>query len=202
MPDSKPVTDGGNMFPPPYGMRTMATSLAIALVLGCGNDAAEPAPLDVSGLYQAVSQPDPASCDPATATGILEPVLGAIPLRLSVRVEQLNDQVRLTALAAQGLDGRPVTLADQQPLVGALGADGSVQFTTHLTSHYTLEGRTFVEDASFSISGRFDLEANPMAFSLASQGQRVVREDDANAPVFATCTSSETTIAVRTAEPS
>jgi hypothetical protein len=182
------------------GITVIIASLLLWILPGCGSDSAGPRPSDVSGLYEAVTDPGPTTCEPASAAEVLQAVIGAIPLRITVRVEQLDAQVRMTAIAAEGTDGRPVTLDDPQPIVGPLLADGTVHFTTHLSSPLTLEGRTLFQETTISSSGRFDREADPMTFSLVSSGTNVFREGSTTGPVFATCTDTETTTAIRTGD--
>jgi hypothetical protein len=185
---------------PLRGITFIIASLPVCALPGCGSDSAGPTPSDVSGLYEAVTDPSPSTCEPASALQVLEPVTGSIPLHITVRVEQLGAQVRMTALAAEGVDGRPVTLDSPQPVLGTLLADGAVQFETRLSSSFTLEGRSLFEETTISSSGRFDREADPMTFSLVSAGTDVFREGSTTGPEFATCTDTETTTAIRTGD--
>jgi hypothetical protein len=43
----------------------------------------------------------------------------------------------------------------------------------------------------YSISGQFDLSASPLSLTLSSATTQVFRDGSASAPVFATCTQTE-----------
>jgi hypothetical protein len=179
------------------GTRAMAAVLPLLAIAACGSDTTEPAPADVSGLYQALSETSAATCTPASAFDILEPTLGDLSLRLRLRVVQSGGQVTLTLEHAEGIDGQPVN-SDAQPVIAPIAADGTMRFETHLSDHFTLSQRTFFDETTISTTGRLDAGANPISMMLSSTAIQVYREGDAGAPVFATCTQTQTTTGTRT----
>jgi hypothetical protein len=68
----------------------------------------------------------------------------------------------------------------------------------HLTDHFTLSGRTFYDENTISTVGRFDTQVDPITLTLSGTATQVYREGDAGAPVFASCTQTETTSGART----
>jgi hypothetical protein len=83
-------------------------------------------------------------------------------------------------------------------VIAPIAADGTMQFETHLTNHVTLSQRTFFDETTISTTGRLDAGANPISLMLSSTAIQVYREGDARAPVFATCTQTQTTTGTRT----
>ena len=101
---------------PLRGIPSIIALLPVLILPGCGSDATAPAPSDVSGVYEAITEPNSSTCEPTSAAEELQAVMGDIPLRITLRVEQLGAQVRMTAIAVEGVDGRPVTLDNPQPI--------------------------------------------------------------------------------------
>ena len=106
--------------------------------------------------------------------------------------------ITLTLEHAEGIDGQPVNSGAPQPVIAPIAADGTMQFETHLSDHFTLSQRTFFDETSISTTGRLDSGANPISLKLSSTTIQVYREGDADAPVFATCTQTQTTNGTRT----
>lgn len=176
------------------GIALTIASLPTLILQGCGSDSAAPTPSDVSGLYEVVTDPSPSTCTPASAAEDLG--RGAIALRMTLRVEQLDAQVRMTVVSTEGTDGRPVTL-DSQPSLGPLAADGTFQFENNLHGSFVLDDRTLFDETTVSASGHFERDADPITFSLVSSITDVVHEGSATGPVFATCVETQTATAVR-----
>jgi hypothetical protein len=183
-----------------HSVRTTAASLSLLALLGCGEDLTSPAPSPVSGLYEAQSETRVAICDPASAFDILEPTLGDLSMRLRVRVEEDGGQVTMTLVHAEGFDGRPVNFDAVKPVTTPILADGAVQYQIHLSDRITLAGRTFYDETTISTAGRFDRGADPITLTLQSTGTQVYREGDPSAPVYASCTQTETTSGARTGD--
>src|SRR6266487_117522 len=80
-----------------------ATGLLLALAaVGCGEDLTAPPPADVSRLYEGMIATGPATCTPGSAFDVLEAALGDRDFHITLRVEDLGEQVRLTLLEVQG----------------------------------------------------------------------------------------------------
>jgi hypothetical protein len=175
--------------------RAVIAAPLLAAAAACGDDPAAPTPTDVSGIYQVIDVSEDAVCIPASALDILSPTMGSGTLLLTFRVEDLGDQVRFRPLAVEGgfVD---TTQASQF----GLAPDGTIDFpATTTTSHYTLQGRAFYEEAKApGGSGKFDREANPITFTVSGTSTHVFREGTANDPVFATCTQSGSSTGTRT----
>ena len=165
----------------------------LLLVAACGEDSTQPtpAPADVSGVYGVSLTINPASCEPADAFQVLEATMGDGTLSLTLRVEQLDGQVRITPLSGHGPYG-PVTFEDPGPRVFPMEDDGSVRIENERGDELTLNGRTFFIRITSASTGGFDRNAEPISLSLGGNSTFVFREDGANAPVFATCTQTAT----------
>jgi hypothetical protein len=167
----------------------------LAAAAACGDDPAAPTPTEVSGIYQVVDVSEDAVCTPPSALDILSPTMGSGTFRLTLRVEDLGDQVRFRPLAVEG----GVVDTTQASQFG-LAPDGTIDFpSTTTTGHYTLHDRAFYEEVKDPGGfGKFDREANPITFTLSWSTTHVFREGTANDPVFATCTQSGSSTGTRT----
>jgi hypothetical protein len=168
----------------------------LAAAAACGDDIAAPTPAEVSGIYQIISVKEDAVCSPASALDLLFATMGSGTSRLTVRVEDLGDQVRFRPLAVEG-----GFVDTTQAVQFGLAPDGTIDFpATTRTSHYTLEGRAFYEEVKDPGGfGRFDREANPITYTDSWSSTHVFREGTSNDdPVFATCTQSGSSTGSRT----
>jgi hypothetical protein len=175
--------------------RALLAAPLLAAVAACGDDLAAPTPPVVSGIYQVIDVYEDAVCSPASALDILGPIMAGVSFRLTLRVEDLGDQVRFRPLAVEG--GYVDTTQASQ---FGLAADGTIDFPATTTiSHYTLQGRAFYEEVKDPGGlGKFDREANPITLTVSGSSTHVFREGTANDPVFATCTQSTSLTGTRT----
>lgn len=183
-----------------HRLPTAAAALLVVILPGCGDDSAAPTPADVSGLYVLVSETSVAICDPTTAFDVLEPALGDIPIRFTLRVEQLGNDVRFTPVKAEGLDGRPVHFANIQVLTVPLARDGSVRIENRVSDEVDFAGHHFFHELISVATGGFDLEADPMGFSVTGTNTQVFRDNGPGGPVFATCSETQTNSGERTGD--
>ena len=178
----------------PYDIARLAASCALLLLAAaCGGDSTQPtpAPADVSGLYVVLATTSPASCNPPEAFEVLEATLGDGTLSLTLRVEQLEGQVRITPVSGQGPYG-PVTFGDTTPRVFPMEEDGSLHIESSASDELTLGDRTLFIQLTGVATGGFDRDAKPIRLATSGTFTQVYREGGANAAVFATCTQHQT----------
>jgi hypothetical protein len=166
----------------------------------CGGESTDPAVVDVSGLYRATGQQNPSTCNPPSAVGELELVLlTGEPLRFEAvfRVERQGERITTKGIE---LNGQSIE-GTSTPAVGTIDPDGDyrVEAVAPL-SEFALLSRTFFDQPSSVVTGRFDLAADPVTLTSTSVGSQVFREGSATAQVFATCTGTTTSTAVRTGD--
>lgn len=176
--------------------RVVGSLLSVVVLASCG-DGTGPAATDLSGLYELLSETSTAVCTPGSASEILAPALGNLTVRIQVRVVQVGEQVSMDVEHVEGIDGRPVTFVSSGTLATPVAADGTVQFETHLSDHFTLDGRTFYDETTSATEGRFDAQLDPIHLTLSTSANQVFHEGELNAPVFASCTQTLSTSGVR-----
>jgi hypothetical protein len=174
--------------------------LSVFLVVGCGDDPTGSAVINVSGVYQVTGQENAATCDPPSAAGELEPVLVTgepIPFQGVIRIEQQGDQITWKALELDGQDIEATSLL----AVGTFDSDARFRVEAAApATPFMLGDRTFFDQPSSTVEGRFNLAAEPVTFTSTSSGTEVFREGSATAPVFAACTSTGSATAIRTGD--
>jgi len=84
--------------------------------------------------------------------------------------------------------------------VGTLDPDGAVRLELELSDQVTFEARTFFTQTSGYSEGHFDRDAVPITFTASGPVTQVFREGSASAPVFATCTQTQSISGTRTGE--
>jgi hypothetical protein len=185
-------------------IKRLAVSIAYVvlatLASACTSESTSSGIVDVSGLYRATGQQNPSTCDPPSAVGELEPVLlTGEPMAFEgvLRVEQQGERITTKGieLNGQNIEGTST------PAVGTIDPDGNyrVEAVAPL-SEFALLSRTFFDQPSSVVTGRFDLGADPITVTSTSVGSQVFREGSATAQVFATCTGTTTGTAVRTGD--
>jgi hypothetical protein len=182
----------------PRALIPLVASFFQLVLADCGGDSTQPTAADVSGTYVVVTQTSAPVCDPSAALQVLGPVLGFEPLRFTLRVEQFDGQVRITPVSAETLDGRPVTIADPRPRLVPMSSDGAIQIETDVSDQFRLGGRTYFHHLTGVGTGGFERTANPITLSTTGTLTEVIREGSADAPVFATCSETQTMSGSRT----
>ena len=128
------------------------------------------------------------------AAAMLDPAMGHGTFHLTVQIDQQDAQITYTLLEFEGQPPNGVNT----PATTTMDRNGAIHLESQFIDQPTIFGvGTFVQETSSSADGRFDATVQPITFSAAGHTTFVFRQGSASAPVFATCTQSETETGTR-----
>jgi hypothetical protein len=172
-----------------------AVSLVMLAALGCGSDSNAPSPPDVSGFYETADVVAVATCDPPSATEVLDAALGNGTFGTRLQITQQGRQITVRLLESHGQNVEAQNISAS----GTIDPDGAFSVQVEQSEQLTfLGGRTFFDQGTITSTGQFNTTANPVTFSSAGTSVQVFREGSSSGPVFATCTQSLTETGTRT----